>query len=205
MDDGNARRRSRRVPSNITPPTSSSLPSTPKGARKRVRASSPSLSAPTGTLLPSRAAAAILPVHGAGSDSLESPDVADKEGLASGPPPLMRSISSDSYFISAIEGHPSISLFLAHSPRSDFSLLCDDSVLSALNDGLSPGPDTAIVSTEQQPTPLSRLKVPSFSSSPLLSFTLTCLRLLYRECYHPYTRHRILDPGTPAAAVALSR
>jgi hypothetical protein len=75
-------------------------------------------------------------------------------------PPLCRSMSSDSYFVTAVSCDPSISLLLTHSPRCAESILCDDAVLSALSEGSSPKYQS-LNSRQEKPKALSRLKVPA--------------------------------------------
>jgi hypothetical protein len=151
-------------------PTASNSNLTPTGSRKRVRSSSPSppsrCAAPTNATKSSKLKADV--------DSPRASHVAEKEPTH---PPLIRSISSDSYFVSALTRDPSISLFVAHSPRSDFSLLCDDSVLAALNDGH--GRDEALVRN------IGSIDQPSARKQPLAPLSRLKVRALAPACRHP--------------------
>ena len=162
---------------------SSSLPTSPKGAPKRFRPPSllsSSRSSPRAAT--SSASAASFSQHEHHSDGSSSSDAADCDGpapsvsrrirrrvaSASSAPahllPLLRSASSDSYFVSAINRNPSICLFAALSPRSDFSLLCDDFVLSALSEDPPSSNPHSPAATTAQLKPLSRLKVRAATS-----------------------------------------
>jgi hypothetical protein len=149
-------------------PTASNSNLTPTGSRKRVRSSSP----------PSRCAALTNATKSSklktDVDSPRASHVAEKEPTH---PPLIRSISSDSYFVSALTRDPSISLFVAHSPRSDFSLLCDDSVLAALNDGH----DDDLL----KPNYSNQNDQPSARKHPLAPLSRLKVRALAPACRHP--------------------
>jgi hypothetical protein len=176
--------------SNLFAASSSSLPTSPQGAPKRVCPSSllsSSRSSPRAAT--SSASAASFSRHERHSDGSSSSDAADCDGPAPSasrrirrrvvsassapahPLPLLRSASSDSYFVSAINRNPSICLFAALSPRSDFSLLCDDSVLSALSEDPPSSNPHSLAATTAQLKPLSRLKVRAATSVLL---TLSC-------------------------------
>jgi hypothetical protein len=168
------------------PTTSNPKPTAHKRAIKRARSSS--LPSPRHS---TSSSASQLAVHDSAAEDFDpiatSLDFADDHGLSSAParhPLLTRrsnsESSSDSCFVSALNRHPGISLFVAHSPRSDLSLLCDETVLSAFNDAPSPH-HQEIAASREQPTPLSRLKVPVFFNCCLPKQTSTLVSLCFRS------------------------
>jgi hypothetical protein len=148
----------------LVPHAPAPMAASAKGATKRARPPSPAI--PTGISSAARAAAP-NPFH-APATKLPEHDCSGRLTSASrrfcergatarsicsaAAPPLSRSISSDSYFVSAVSRDPGICLFLALSPRCAEPLLCHDSVIAALSD---PAPAACV-----HPKPLLRLKVP---------------------------------------------
>ncbi len=160
----------------LTPKATTECTSTNVGL-KRVRSSSPSIPLQSASSA-SRLSSSLTPRHAsaiklAGQDDAASnarttplsasQQICDRSNLtrsirSAAAPALFRSISSDSYFVSAVNCDPGISLLLAHSPLCAESLLYDDSVLFALSEGNSPKPQSPIMS-RGHPKALSRLKV----------------------------------------------